>query len=62
MEEIKCSQTEVIEEFLASITETEEYKSVEYLVFSIQKQMLDCCTVFMGRDNKFKIPPPFCNL
>lgn len=56
MEEIKCSRTEVIEEFLVSITETEEYKSVEYLVFSIRKQMLDYLRTFRCSNNKFKIP------
>lgn len=28
-------QTEEIEQFLIEVTETEEYKSVEYLAFSI---------------------------
>ncbi len=40
-----------------AITETEEYKSVEYLVFSIRKQMLNYFTSFIGKDNIFKIPP-----
>lgn len=57
MEDIKCSQPEVIEEFMVAITETEEYKSVEYLVFSIRKQMLNYFTSFRGKDNVFRIPP-----
>ena len=47
----------MIEKFLVSITETEEYKSVEYLVFSIRKQMLNYFIMFKGMNNKFKAPP-----
>ena len=56
MKDIKCSQPEVIEKFMVAITETEEYKSVEYLVFSIPKTMLDYFTLFRGKGNVFRIP------
>lgn len=49
-------QNEEIEQFLIEVTETEEYKSVEYLVFSILKPMLDYFTLLRNKDNKFRIP------
>ena len=57
MEDIKCSQQEVMEEFFSAITETEEYKSVKYLMFSIRKKKLDYFRSFRSEDNIFKIPP-----
>ncbi|MCM1167039.1 MAG: hypothetical protein NC299_15220 [Lachnospiraceae bacterium] len=49
-------QTEEIEQFLIEVTDTEEYKSVEYLVYSIRAQMLDYFRKFKNVDNKFTIP------
>lgn len=49
-------QTEEIEQFLIETTETEEYKSVEYLVFSIRKSMLHYFTSLRNKDNKFTTP------
>lgn len=50
-------QTEKIEQFLFEITETEEYKSVEYLIFSIYKPTLSYFTSLRTKDNTFPIPP-----
>lgn len=49
-------QTNEIEQFLVEITETDEYKSVEYLVFSIYRPMLDYFRTLRNKDNKFTIP------
>lgn len=49
-------QTDEIEQFLVEITETDEYKSVEYLVFSIYRPMLDYFRTLRNKDNKFTIP------
>lgn len=49
-------QTEEIEQFLIETTETEEYKSVAYLVFSIRKSMLHYFTSLRNKDNKFTTP------
>ena len=49
-------QTDEIEQFLVEITETVEYKSVEYLVFSIYRPMLDYFRTLRNKDNKFTIP------
>lgn len=49
-------QTEEIEQFLIEVTETEEYKSVEYLAFSIYSPMLVYFTSLRNKDNKFATP------
>ena len=49
-------QTEEIEQFLIETTETEEYKSVEYLAFSIYRPMLDYFTSLRNKENKFITP------
>lgn len=49
-------QTKEIEQFLAEVVETEEYKSVEYMVFSIRKPMLRYFTLLRNKDNKFTTP------
>ena len=49
-------QTEEIEQFLIETTETEEYKSVEYLAFSIYRPMLDYFTSLRNKENKFLTP------
>ena len=49
-------QTEEIEQFLIEATETEEYKSVEYLAFSIYRPMLDYFTSLRNKENKFITP------
>lgn len=49
-------QADEIEQFLIDVTETEEYKSLEYLAFSIHKPMLDYFTSFRKKDNRFTIP------
>ena len=49
-------QADEIEQFLIDVTETEEYKSLEYLAFSIHKPMLDYFTSFRKKDNRFTLP------
>lgn len=49
-------QNEEIEQFLVEMTETKEYKSVEYLAFSIHRPMLDYFTSLRNKDNQFTIP------
>ena len=49
-------QTEEIEQFLIETTETEEYKSVEYLAFSIYRPMMDYFTSLRNKENKFITP------
>src|SRR5699024_9652056 len=49
-------QIKEIEQFLAEVVETEEYKSVEYMVFSIRKPMLRYFTLLRNKDNKFTTP------
>lgn len=50
-------QADVIEQFLFEILETEEYKAVEYLAFSIYKPMLDYFTSLRTKENTFPTPP-----
>ena len=50
-------QADVIEQFLFEIIETEEYKAVEYLAFSIYKPMLDYFTSLRTKENTFPTPP-----
>lgn len=49
-------QNEEIERFLIAMTETEEYKSVEYLAFSINIPMLVYFTSLRNKDGEFTIP------
>lgn len=49
-------QVDIIENFIFEITETEEYKAVEYLAFSMYKPMLDYFTSLRTRDNTFPTP------
>lgn len=50
----KLYKYEAINEFLLSITETDEYKRIEYLIFSIREQYLNYMASI--RNIKFKIP------
>lgn len=50
-------QADVIEQFLLEIIETEEYKAVEYLAFSICKPILDYFSSLRTKENTFPTPP-----
>ena len=50
----KIASSEKIEEFLVSITETDEYKDIEYLIFSIRKRYLNYLSSY--RTKQFEIP------
>ncbi len=55
MKSLECpSNIETINNFLLSITETEEYKAIEYLIFSIRKHYLNYMSDF--RLLHFEIP------
>lgn len=49
-------QRDTIEEFLFEVIETDEYKSVEYLAFSIRESMLQYFTTLRNKDNRFSVP------
>lgn len=51
------NQIDAIEQFLIGVTETDEYKAIEYLAFSIHKPMLNYLSLLRTKENSFSTPP-----